>query len=74
MDRKKIITLAVSAFFAASLAFAPGKKIGDAFLPTKGKINLIVVLMSFPDMPPKTSPQEVERMLFSRGQLPAARL
>ena len=50
------------------LSFAPHQTIGSPFLPSCGKVNLLVLLVSFPDQPGKASLEEAEQMIFSRGR------
>jgi len=69
MARGKILPLFCAT--ACLLGFAPHKKIGSDFLPASGQVRLAVILAGFPDQPPTASPQEVERMLFSEGRVPA---
>jgi len=71
-QRKKIWSLLIIAgIFPLLFGFAPHKKIGDPFLPGSGKINLLVVLMDFSGAPPKATVDEIERLVFSRGKIPA---
>ena len=50
--------------------FAPHKQIGRPFLPSSGKINLLVILASFPGQPPKAGVEDAKDMIFSRGKAP----
>ncbi len=53
------------------LSFSDYRKMGDDFLPARGKIRLAVILVSFPGLAPKASKDEVNRMIFSRGEIPS---
>jgi len=69
-NRKIIIRPALILISILSLNFAPGKKIGDDFLPSRGKINLLIILVNFPEVLPTGSREEIARMIFSRGESP----
>jgi len=69
MKNQKILALTSLLFAPWLLSFAPHQSIGDPFLPARGKVNLLVLLVRFPDQAGKASVQDAEQMIFSRGQM-----
>lgn len=43
-------------------------------MPSRGQINLIVILISFPDQAPKASPESAEQLIFSKNEIAAGSL
>ena len=62
MLRLQIFFLCFTLLFTFS--FAPGRKIGDDFLPSTGRVRLLILLVEFPDKSHKTSEEEIEEEIF----------
>ncbi len=66
MFRLKILFLIfLSLFF---FGFAPGRKIGDDFLPPSGEVKLLILLVEFPQQEHKLSSEEIKEQIFADSQ------
>ena len=69
----KLAKLVLSVLLSLLLSFVAGRKIGDDFLPSKGRVKILVLLIEFPDQPHKASIEEVRKLIFSPSFKKSAR-